>query len=117
MSIILRAELKELIDTKGKYILIDVREKEELVYGMIPTAHHVALHELEKAFSLSEEDFQKEYHFSKPQKGEKIICYCRTGGRSARATQFIASLGYTQVLNYAGSVYDWADIDSSVKKY
>ena len=57
MVIIAREELKKLIDTQAKYVLIDVREKEELDYGMIPTAQNLPLHAFEDAFSMTEEDF------------------------------------------------------------
>ena len=117
MEIISRQELKTLIDTKGKYVLIDVREKEELGYGMIPTAKNIPLHDCEEALSLSQEDFEKKYAFPKPKKEETIIFYCRTGGRSAIATAVAEKEGYTHAKNYAGSIYDWAEIDPKVRRY
>jgi len=117
MEIISRDELKELIDTKAKYTLIDVREKEELAYGMIPTAQNIPLHELEYAFELVSEDFQKKYGFPKPRKEDVVIFYCRTGGRSAMATAFAKAQGFVHAKNYAGSVYDWATIDAHVRIY
>ena len=117
MEIISRDEVKKLIDTKGNYVLIDVREKEELAYGMIPTAHNVPLHELEYAFELLPGDFEKKYGFAKPSKEECVMFYCRTGGRSAMASAFAEHAGYIHVKNYAGSVYDWATIDANVRRY
>ena len=117
MEIISRDEVKSYIDTKGNYTLIDVREKEELHYGMIPTAHNVPLHELEHAFELVPEDFQNKYGFVKPKKEEVVIFYCRTGGRSAMATAFAKKQGYVHAKNYAGSIYDWATIDPKVRRY
>ena len=46
-----------------------------------------------------------------------VIFYCRTGGRSAIATHFAEEKGYTHAKNYAGSIYDWADIDPKVRRY
>ncbi len=117
MENISREEVKNLIENKGKYTLIDVREKEELSYGMIPTAHNVALHEIEFALDLVAEDFQKKYGFEKPKKEDTIIFYCRTGGRSAMATAFAQEHGYVHAKNYAGSIYDWATIDPNVRRY
>lgn len=117
MAVISREEVKKLLDMHGDYVLIDVREKEELVYGMIPTAKHIPLHDIEGAFSLDEKVFLERYGFSKPQKQEKIIFYCRTGGRSAQATAYAQSIGYTHAVNYVGSIYDWADIDPNVRRY
>ncbi len=117
MQIISREELKALIDNKGKYVLIDVREKEELSYGMIPTAKNIPLHEIEQAFTLSEGNFQERYHFPHPQKEDTVIFYCRTGGRSAMATAFVEEKGFVHAKNYAGSIYDWASIDPNVRRY
>ncbi len=117
MEIITRDALKALIDAKEEYVLIDVREKEELSYGMLPTAHNIPLHELEYALDLVPEDFQKKYRFKKPEKEEKVIFYCRTGGRSSMATAFAEEHGYIHAMNYAGSIYDWASIDPNVRRY
>jgi len=117
MQIISRDALKTLIDTKAEYVLIDVREKEELSYGMIPTAHHVPLHDIEEAFTLSQQAFQEKYHFSQPKKEDTVIFYCRTGGRSAMATGFVEEKGFVHAKNYAGSIYDWASIDPNVRRY
>jgi len=52
MGIITRDELKELIDSKGDYVLIDVRDRQELTNGFIPTAHCVPLNEIEEALGI-----------------------------------------------------------------
>ena len=117
MEVISRDEVKKLIDTKGDYVLIDVREKEELEYGMIPTAQNIPLQEIEQAFSLSEQEFKKKYNFPQPQKEGLVIFYCRTGGRSAIATASVEKLGFLHAKNYAGSIYDWANIDPHVRRY
>ena len=109
-------ELKKLIDKKGKYVLIDVREKKELVYGMIPTAHNVPLSELEKAWELNEEDFEKKYGLKKPSKTDNLIFHCRSGGRSKQATEFAVSKHY-HATNYEGSILAWSKIDKNVKAY
>ena len=48
-SIIKLNELKGLIESKKDYILVDVRNKDELQNGMIPTASNVPLPEVEHA--------------------------------------------------------------------
>ena len=115
--LITTTELKKLIDGKKKdYILIDVRQPDELLYGMIPTAKNISLPELEEAFLLTEREFVKKYGFAKPNKKGKIIMYCRTGGRSQTATRLLVNQGYNAI-NYAGSIWEWSDIDPTVKKY
>ena len=117
MENISRDELKRLIDTKGAYTLIDVRQPEELQHGMIPTATNLPLQDFESAWHLDDAAFQAQYHFPKPKKEDSIIFYCRTGGRSAAATEYAKEKGYVHVQNYAGSIYDWAEIDPNVRRY
>jgi len=108
-------EVQKAIEEQST-LLLDVRKKEELQYGMIPTAKHLPLHELEEAFLLNEDTFKQTYGFSKPTKEQKIICYCRTGGRSKLATLLLRKQGYN-VENYEGSIYAWSKIDNTVKVY
>ena len=103
-------ELKHLI---GDCVLIDVREPHELVYGMIPTAHNIPLGEVPEALSMSPEAFQQKYGFSL--KGT-LVFYCRTGGRSFRATQIAIEKGFN-AKNYAGSIWEWSETDPNVKRY
>ena len=61
--IITTEELKKLIDDKKNFVLIDVRRQDELHYGMIPTAHHLPLNDIEDAFDLDKQSFKKKYRF------------------------------------------------------
>ena len=115
MKEISRNELKQLIDSKGSYLLIDVREMNEMVHGKIPTAQNLPLSEFTAALELSEEEFQKKYSFSMS-KRDRIIFYCRSGSRSAKATEAATDKGFNAE-NYKGSILDWAEIDEQVEKY
>ena len=117
IPVVSREEVKSLIDSEGNYVLIDVRQLEELQYGMIPTAHNVPLDELEEAFAMNQDAFGSKYGFSQPGRNTLVIFYCRTGGRSQRATEIALTMGFKNVKNYAGSAYDWSEIDSRVQKY
>ena len=110
-------ELKNLIDTNANFVLIDVRTKEELSHGMIPKAKNIPLHEIEQSISLSDEQFQEKYGFSKPKKQDKIVFYCRTGSRSQLATEIATKGGFENAKNFHGSVWAWSDIDPKVHKY
>ncbi len=114
--IISTEELKKLIDEKKNFVLIDVRRDDELHYGMIPTARHIPLHEIEEAFDLSEKGFREKYGFTKPTKKKLIVAYCRSGGRSNTAMELLARRGF-MVKNYKGSVGEWSKIDPHVKAY
>lgn len=109
-------ELKKLIDSNGDYVLIDVRRDDELENGMIPTAKHLCMDEIEGAFELDENEFKEKYGFDKPAKDELIIVHCRTGGRSNAVTNYLNSKDY-RVQNYQGSIQEWSKIDDNVKMY
>lgn len=109
-------ELKKLIEDKGEYILIDVRREDELGHGMIPTAKHLCLDDVEEAFELDDENFRERFGFDKPSKEDLIVVHCRTGGRSNMATQILSGKGYN-VQNYQGSVQEWSKIDENVNMY
>jgi len=81
----------------GEYQLIDVRGPDEFwgELGHIPGARLATLGpELDK-FLLS----------APP--NEKILFICRSGVRSARATQQAQQAGFTQVFNLAGGMLQW----------
>jgi len=115
-SAIIFKELKELIDAKKPYVLIDVREDDELQYGVIPTAHHLPLGELEDALAMPPQSFKTRFHFPKMSKKDLVVFYCRTGGRSSQATSFALSQGY-QAKNLTGGIWTWSTIDPRVKRY
>ena len=85
-------EADELLRS-GSYLL-DVREIDEWQAGHAPVAHHIALGELEHRYREIPED-------------SLIICVCRGGGRSARAAEALAGVGYKTV-NLAGGMRAWA---------
>ncbi len=105
---ITRDELKALIDSKADYILVDVREDDELEYGMIPTARHIPLRIIPTAL--------KNFEQFKLSKTKKLIFYCRSGNRSEQATKLALEQGFN-AYNYQGSILDWAEIDANVTAY
>ena len=73
--------------------LVDVREVTEVAQGKIPGAINIPLGLLE--FRMHELDKSKEY-----------IMVCRSGGRSAQASKFLASHGFN-VVNMTGGMLAW----------
>ena|SRR3989344_394137 len=116
IPIITRDELKKSIDENKNYVLIDVRNEDELKYGMIPTAKNISMPELQTAFELDDEEFKIKYNFEKPKKTDDLIFYCRSGNRSREITRAMVSKGFN-ARNYKGSTLEWAEIDDNVKKY
>lgn len=77
-------------------LLVDVREPEE-------TAQ--ASYDVENLQLVPLSDFAAQAH-ALP-KDRELIMACRSGGRSARAMQFLLDSGYEQVVNLNGGILRW----------
>ena len=61
-------------------------------------------------------DIPKRYTELDP--NEEIVVQCKMGGRSAKAADFLRSVGFKHVLNLKGGILDWVDkVDPSQPKY
>lgn len=89
-------ELKSMMDKKEKFVLIDVREKDEFDAGHIKGAEHIPRGILEWALTGKYKD-----------KNTPIVFYCRVGARSALASKLAKDLGYTNIKNARGSIMEW----------
>jgi len=88
------AELKRKIDAKDDFVLLDVREPHESRAFSIPGSLAIPLRTLpEEAHRLSP--------------SAEIVVYCKMGGRSAQAAQFLSDSGYRRVSNLAGGADRW----------
>lgn len=93
------AELKEYLHAshEREFVLIDVRQTEEYMGGHIPGARLIPLGELE---AYVEE--------LKQLADRRVVFYCRSGGRSARASTWAAqALHLPTVFNLLGGFMDW----------
>ncbi|MBS3061736.1 MAG: sulfurtransferase [Candidatus Diapherotrites archaeon] len=108
-------ELKQWMDSKRDFILIDVRSPSELSHGLLPGAKNIPLKELSDALDLPEKDFLNRFRFEKPA-GKTVVFYCRTGNRSLFATGLAKRKGF-DVRNFSGSIWEWSAIDPAVKRY
>ncbi len=80
-------------------ILVDVREDDEWAAGHAPGAIHVPLADVSDAASRFD--------------GRQVLAVCRSGARSAKATEVLAACG-TDVRNVAGGMTAWAEADLPV---
>ena len=49
---------------------------------------------------------------------EELVVHCKMGARSAKAADFLRSVGFKKVLNLRGGILDWIDkVDPSQPKY
>ena len=98
-------ELKQLRDQQPDTYLLDVREQAEWDIAHIDGAHL-------KPLSILEKDF-KDIPKDKP-----VYCFCKLGGRSVRAIQFLKSQGYTYLVNVNGGIEAWSqEIDPAIPRY
>jgi rhodanese-related sulfurtransferase len=93
-TIVNKCYIKELISKPSNAILIDVREKDEVAQGAIPTAKNISVQVLDQALVLEEQQFKRYFGFTKPKKEDQIVFYCRSGKRSAAAASIAERLGY-----------------------
>ena len=98
-------ELKSKIDRGERFLLVDVREPHEYQICRIPGSKLIPLGELSKR--TGELDPAAE-----------IVVHCKSGGRSARAVEFLKKAGFQNVSNLAGGILAWSDkVDPRVPKY
>lgn len=76
---------------------------------MIPSAVNVPLSEWPVAFkSSSGGNFEQKYALPRPEYGQKMIVYCRTGKRSQQALEELKKEGWANVRNFVGSWTEWS---------
>ena len=98
-------ELKRLMDEGADIQLIDVRQPEENTFARIEGAKLIPLGEIIRR--MDEID-----------PARNTIVHCKMGGRSAKAADFLRSVGFKRVLNLKGGILDWIDkVDPSQPKY
>jgi sulfur-carrier protein adenylyltransferase/sulfurtransferase len=98
-------ELKQRLDRGDKLRIIDVREPNEYQINRIPGSELIPLGDIPKRYAELDPN-------------EEIVVQCKMGGRSAKAADFLRSVGFTNVLNLKGGILDWVDkVDPSQPKY
>lgn len=102
VKIIKPADVKELIAKGKKIILLDTRAPEEFNVSHIDGARFLNYN------SYSTEDLKK------LPKNEKIIVYCSVGYRSERVGEKLLKLGYQNVYNIYGGIFEWKNEGLSV---
>jgi len=97
-------ELKARLDRGDDIYVLDVREPHEYQICNIG-GHLIPLGDL--ASRVNELDSSRE-----------IVAHCRTGKRSAQASEFLLKAGFRKISNLKGGILAWSDeVDPSVPKY
>src|SRR5918999_3807225 len=98
-------ELKKKMDAGETPLVLDVREPNEYQINRIQGSTLIPLGELPRRYQELPRD-------------REIITQCKMGGRSAKAMEFLKSVGFTNVKNLKGGILDWIDkVDPSQPKY
>ena len=89
-------ELKNAIDAKEDFMLLDVRTPEEYAEGNIRGSFNIPVDRIsEKVEQLL------------PEKDKTIYVYCWSGTRSVHAVNAMMKLGYTNVFNVNNGLLAW----------
>ena len=88
-------EAATMMEEESSYIILDVRTTEEYSEKHIPGAINIPNE------TIGAEDIPE-----LPDKEQLILVYCRSGNRSKQASQKLADLGYTNVVEFGG-IQDW----------
>ena len=99
MADLTQEEWRSRLDKDDNAVIIDVRTEEEIEAGFIPGAIHL--------------DFYKPQEFleelDKLDKSKHYYLYCRSGNRSALATDALLQLGYKNVYSLTGGFNSWKE--------
>ena len=90
-------EAVTMMEEETEYIILDVRTAEEYSEKHIPGAINIA-NEVIGTEDISE----------LPDKDQLILVYCRSGNRSKQASEKLAKLGYTNIVEIGG-INSWSD--------
>jgi rhodanese-related sulfurtransferase len=105
MTEITVAQLKQKRDAGEQFILLDVREPDEVAIASIAAATTIPMAEIPQ-------------HVSSLPTDRPIVVMCHHGGRSAAVTNFLNTNGYENAVNLAGGIDAWASqIDHTVSRY
>ena len=85
-----------MMTEETNYLILDVRTPEEFAAGHIPGAINIPNEEIGTAQipELPDED-------------QLILVYCRSGNRSKQASEKLAALGYTNIVEFGG-INSWS---------
>ena len=98
-------QLKQKLDSGEKVKILDVREPNEYQINRIPGATLIPLGEVPRRYAELDPE-------------EEMVVHCKMGGRSAKAVDFLRSVGFKKVRNLSGGILEWIDkVDPTQPKY
>ncbi len=91
-------DVKQMLDRKADFLLIDVREDNEWTKDHLPTAVHLGK-------GILERDVEQRV----PDMSTHMVLYCGGGFRSALAADALQRMGYTNVVSMDGGIREWRE--------
>ena len=88
-------EAQKMMESETGYLIVDVRTPQEYAEGHIPHAINVPL-----------DTIGTNPPAELPDKAQMIFVYCRSGARSMTASNKLAQMGYTNIVEMGG-IKDW----------
>jgi len=94
-----------LLEHRREVQLLDVREAGEREINEISGSIHIPFGDLKA-------------RFDELSRTGELVVYCKVGERSARAVEFLVSMGFERVFNLEGGIERWADeVDDALPGY
>jgi adenylyltransferase/sulfurtransferase len=98
-------ELKQRLDAGDDLFILDVREPNEYQINRIQGSTLIPLGEIPRRHQELDRD-------------REIVVHCKMGGRSAKAVDYLRTVGFAKVKNLRGGILEWIDkVDPSQPKY
>jgi rhodanese-related sulfurtransferase len=97
-------ELKQRIEKGERPLIVDVREPWEIATASLTGTLNIPMGDIPSR--LTELDPDRE-----------TIVMCHHGVRSAQVAMYLARNGFERVLNLAGGIDAWSEVDPSVPRY
>ncbi len=89
--------VEQLDAMKDDVIILDAREKEEYEVSHIPSAMYIGYDHWEKKLAESLD------------RNKPVVLYCSIGYRSEKLGEKLEKMGFSEVYNLYGSIFEWAN--------
>ena len=97
-------ELKRRLDAHEDFMLLDVREPDEVAVASIAGATAIRMAEIPANVAALPAD-------------RPIVVMCHHGGRSAQVTGYLNAQGFANAVNLDGGIDAWSMLDPTVPRY
>lgn len=99
------ATLKSMFDKGEKFMLLDVREKDEYARAKIEGADLILMGQVPSRINEVTKDYP-------------LVVHCHHGGRSAKVVAWLRQNGFANASNLVGGIDAWSvKIDPTVPRY